>query len=186
VGRLTLITGGARSGKSRHAERLAAEAGGSITYVATMEAGDEDLARRIARHRERRPQAWTTVEAPLGVPDRLACLDPEATVLADCLSLWVSNELHRRVPGGGASPADWEAAIDAIVAETERIAEVQARRRGALIVVTNEVGWGIVPMGALSRAYRDALGLANQALAEAADTVVLVASGLPLVLKGAP
>jgi len=183
VGDIHLVTGGARSGKSRYAEMLAADSAREVVYIATMEPGDDELRARIARHRARRPSHWKTVEAALDVPGALASISGSATVLLDCLSLWVSNQLF-----ADSDPASWDTArfeqfIDRCVANAERLIAAQRGRAGPLIVVTNEVGFGIVPTDALSRYYRDALGLVNQALASAATHATLMVSGLSVRLR---
>lgn len=168
-GYLLLVTGGARSGKSRYAEEIALKSGGAHVYVATAQAGDNEMADRITRHRKRRGHRWQTIEAPLDlatVLDGHAC--PGSTVLVDCLTLWLSNLL--------ANDRDAEREIEGLV---ERF----ARTRGNVIVVTNEVGLGIVPDNPLARRFRDLAGFANQRVAAVANEVVFVACGLPLTLK---
>ena len=174
--RLTLVTGGARSGKSDHAERLALALGEAATYVATAEPLDAEMEARIARHREQRPDGWITIECPLAVSQ--AILDATtAVVLLDCLTLLASNlilDAESRAEAGEA----------ALRNEVGRLLEARTRRSGALIVVTNEVGLGVVPGTRLGRIYRDALGQANRMVASAADEVILMVSGIPLVVKG--
>lgn len=183
MGAIVFITGGARSGKSRHAEQLAAETGGAVVYVATMEPGDDELRGRIARHRQRRPAEWMTLEAPLDPAHALASAPAEGTVLLDCLSLWVSNQLFADGDPANWETARWERYVDQCVVNARVVIEAQEERTGPLITVTNEVGLGIVPMDALSRYYRDALGLVNQAFAAAASEATLMVSGLPVRLK---
>lgn len=163
---MSLILGGARSGKSRLAERWVEEAGGGI-YLATSEPGDAEMRARIAAHRARRGPTWTTIEAPLDIS---AVLRGHATqpVLVDCLTLWLSNLMHHDRP---VEPA------------TEDLIEAAGNRAAPLVLVSNEVGLGIVPDNALARAFRDAAGRMHQRLAEVADRVVFVAAGLPLFLK---
>jgi adenosyl cobinamide kinase/adenosyl cobinamide phosphate guanylyltransferase len=168
---LTLVTGGARSGKSDHAEHLAREAGGTVTFIATAEAGDEEMARRIARHRAQRPDGWRTVEAPADPAAAILAAEGSVVVL-DCVTLLVSNLLT----SGGE---------EAVLAQVDAILRARSAHAGSLIVVTNEVGLGIVPANALARLYRDVLGLANRIVAEAADTVVLMVSGIPVRVKSA-
>lgn len=167
---VTLVLGGARSGKSRHAESLVRAHPGPWTYLATAEALDGEMRDRIARHQEDRGEGWRTVEAPLDLPGALAAA-PTGPVLVDCLTLWLSNLML---------------ADQAVGVETGRLLDALAARPGPVVLVSNEVGWGIVPDNALARAFRDAAGRLNQAVAAAAGRVVLVAAGLPLTLKGGP
>ncbi len=170
---LTLVIGGARSGKSRHAEALVTAAPGPWTYIATADAFDDEMAARIADHRARRHGPWTTLDAPLGLPDAIVALPRDGgAVLVDCLTLWLSNLLL--------ADRDLPAAARALVAALETHA---ARTSRPLVVVSNEVGLGIVPENALARRFRDAQGRLNQEVAAIADQVVLVAAGLPLRLK---
>lgn len=169
--RRLLILGGARSGKSALAEQLAG-AHASRVYIATGAAGDKEMQERIALHRARRGPAWRTVEEPLDLAGALAGNDAEgAYLLVDCITLWLSNLM--------AAEGDVEAAV-------EELAGTLADLRGTVALVSNEVGLGIVPDNALARRFRDIAGRANQRLAVACDQVVLVAAGLPLVLKGPP
>lgn len=167
-----LVTGGARAGKSRFVLAEAEACPGPWVYVATAQALDADMARRIARHREERGPGWRTVEAPL-VPE--AGLDDRAAgaVVVDCLTLWVSNLLL------GPYAAD----LDGLDRRTAALAERLGAETRPVWVVSNEVGLGIVPADALSRAYRDALGRANQAVARVADRVTLMVAGCPLRVK---
>jgi adenosylcobinamide kinase/adenosylcobinamide-phosphate guanylyltransferase len=168
----TLVLGGARSGKSAFAqasaEALAAETGGRLVMVATAQAFDSEMAERIARHREDRGPAWTTLEAPADLADTLDGFGAGDVVVVDCLTLWLSNlMLYER---------DMAAAAEQLVA-------VVGRFEGALWLVSNEVGFGIVPDNALARRFRDEAGRLHQALARTADAVVLVVAGLTLRLK---
>lgn len=169
---LTLITGGARSGKSRFAEHLAALHQGTVLFLATAEARDDDMAARIARHQAGRPAHWRTLEEPLHVAHALAKAEPASLVLLDCVTLWVTNLLLRE----GTTWAQSKAELDALLA-WYRIRAVD------LIVVTNEVGLGIVPADPLSRTFRDWLGLFNQHIAAEADAVYLMVAGLPVEVK---
>ena len=167
---LIYVTGGARSGKSSFAERRAAALGGErVTYLATAQAFDAEMAERIARHRRERPAGWHTLEEPLSVPSVLEKV--QGVALLDCLSLWVSNLMLR-----GNSDEDILAAADALI-------EAQSRRGGPMIAVSNEVGFGIVPDNALARRYRDTLGRVNQRVAAASDEAWLLVSGLSVRLK---
>jgi adenosylcobinamide kinase/adenosylcobinamide-phosphate guanylyltransferase len=169
---ITLVLGGARAGKSAYAERLIAGALGprqAAIYIATAEAHDQEMAERIATHRARRGTSWETCEAPLELADtirRFARAD--RPILVDCLTLWVSNLLG--------------AARD-VGAETAGLIEVLQGAAGPVVLVSNEVGLGIVPDNALARAFRDHAGRLHQAVADIADRVVFVAAGLPLTLK---
>ena len=174
MGQLIYVTGGARSGKSRFAERRASELGQNelgqenVTYLATAQAFDKEMTLRIKRHRADRPTSWTTLEEPLDV---VMALDrsPHPVVLLDCLSLWISNLLL--------------AGHDDVVMLERVAALLEAAKDSALIVVSNEVGSGIVPDNALARRYRDVLGWANQQVAAAADEAYLLVSGLSVRLK---
>ncbi len=166
---LTLVTGGARSGKSAFAEQLAEANGEPVLFVATAEALDDDMRERIARHRASRPAGWQTLEEPLSVGVSLRARGVGGTVLLDCITLLVSNLLL---------------AGRAVLPEIEAIIAWQRATAADLIAVTNEVGLGVVPDNPLARRYCDELGLANQTLASAADRVILMVSGLPLQIKG--
>ena len=179
--RLELVLGGARSGKSRYAEARAAAAeaeGLAVVYVATAEAGDAEMAARIAHHRARRPSSWALAESPRDMAGTLRKLAaPDACLLVDCLTLWLSNLLCAAGP---------EASPDDVNFHSERAALLAALAElpGRIILVSNEVGWGIVPLGELSRRFCDEQGWLNQDIAALADRVTLVAAGLPLALKG--
>ena len=168
---ITLLTGGARSGKSALAVSIASARGGPVTFVATAEPRDEEMASRIARHRAGRPDGWVTVEEPVDLAGVVAASSPDACVVVDCLTLWISNLLER---GGG------RAEIEDRSLRTVRAA---ARREAPVIVVTNEVGSGIVPMHPDTRAYRDLLGTVNSAFARNAEHVILVVAGRAVPLS---
>jgi adenosylcobinamide kinase / adenosylcobinamide-phosphate guanylyltransferase len=184
MGETWFVTGGARSGKSAFAQRLAASTGREVTFIATLEPLDSEMEERIARHRAERPASWRTIEAPLDLRSPLDGVSDEACVLLDCCSLWVSNRLLRL----GESPASDElATLEAeLVGEIEAVLETQMRRDGPLIVVSNEVGSGVVPESALGRAYRDLLGRVNQRLAVSAERAWLLVAGRALELPPAP
>jgi len=177
---LILILGGARSGKSTHAEKLALELGGpDVLYIATAQAFDDEMRARIAAHRAQRPAGWRTLESPSLISAPLAeAIGPARVVLLDCLTLLASNAVLAL--GDEPTARTAEAAVDAEVA-----ALLAAYRAGGAtwIVVSNEVGLGLVPPYPLGRAYRDALGRANQRLAAAADRVLFMVAGLPLTVK---
>ena len=174
-GELILLLGGARAGKSAAAERLA-QAGRRVLFIATAEALDEEMVRRIAAHRARRPSAWDTLEEPLD-PGAAASpiLDRYDTVVLDCLTLWVNNLLLRHPDGSGAEAAILEA--------TGALLELTERSTATWIVISNEVGLGVVPPSPLGRTYRDALGRVNQLVAARANRVYLMVAGLTLELK---
>ena len=167
--RTALILGGARSGKSRHALRLAERSATERLYVATAAAGDEEMWRRIALHQTQRGAGWRTLETSTQVCEAIAAhAAPHRAMLVDCLTLWLANLMF--------AGADVGAAID-------RLAQAAAAARGPLIFVSNEIGMGLVPETSLGRDFRDWQGNANQRLAEVCDLVVFVAAGLPIRLK---
>ena len=163
TGQITFVLGGARSGKSRHAEALVQAAPPPWRYVATAQAWDAEMTARIADHQARRPPGWQTVESPL---ELAAALDTGLPVLVDCLTLWVSNLLLAD------QEPDWLALLDAL-----------DHRTACTVLVSNEVGLGIVPDNALARRFRDAAGVLHQLVAARADRVVLMVAGLPMVVK---
>lgn len=167
-GSLTFIVGGARSGKSRHAETLVAALPPPWIYIATAQAFDDEMAERIAVHRARRDGNWQTIEAPDGLETVLGTLPPGRPVLVDCLTLWLTNVML---------------AGQDVDAASHRLAEALGARRGPWFVVSNEVGWGIVPENALARQFRDAQGRLNQMIAKQADSVFAMFAGLPLRVK---
>lgn len=167
---LTFLTGGARSGKSTLAVRLARASGCPVVFVATGEARDQEFAERITQHRSERPAEWTLVEEPVELGRALARADEQACAVVDCLSLWVANLLAREV------------SEHAIVAAATGTAKAAADRDAPTIVVTNEVGCGVVPATRLGRQYRDVLGRVNRAFADAADDAALVVAGRMLRL----
>lgn len=168
---IVLITGGARSGKSRYAEERAARSGAKLLYLATAEPGDEEMARRIAEHRKRRGGRWLTVEEPLEVARVLAERQGKVDcAVVDCVTLWVSNLLIQR---GGEGIAQ---ATEGLIGELRRL-------DFNLYFVTNEVGWGIVPDNPLARQFRDLAGWVNQRLASIADEVFLMVAGAPMIVR---
>lgn len=167
---LIVLLGGARSGKSQLAQRLAGE---SATLIATAAALDEEMAERIRRHRAERPAGWTTVEETLDLGGALAGVEPDRPVVVDCLSLWTANLLE----------AGWDDA--AVEREAAEVAAAAAARPGTTIAVGNEVGLGVVPVSVLGRRYRDVLGRVNASWADAADRALLVVAGRTLELDRA-
>ncbi len=165
--RTRLVLGGARSGKSRHAQALAEACPGPRAFIATAQAFDAEMVERIARHRADRDADWRTIEAPLALPEAIAMADT-AVILVDCLTLWASNLLL----GDADTDEATAALLAALVATPARV-----------MLVSNEVGWGIVPDNALARRFRDVAGRINQRVAAAVDRVDLVVAGLAMRLK---
>lgn len=181
----TLVFGGARSGKSAYAERLAIGSGKEVVYIATARAGDGEMASRIQQHRRQRPAEWLTVEEPLALADAvLRHCAPGRLVLVDCLTLWLSNLMFS---DGADYPDVGEIALPPLFhQQRQQLLRALESVEGDLVLVSNEVGMGIVPYGAISRSFTDESGRLNQAVAAACDRVAFVAAGLPLMLKGAP
>lgn len=167
--KFTLVIGGARSGKSSFAEMLANATGRTRRYVATAQAWDDEMRTRIALHLDQRGPGWITIEAPLDLVGALANAQSDDVILVDCATLWLSNQLLG------------DANLDA---EASSLLAAIAACAAPLIIVSNEVGWSIVPDNALARRFRDAQGRLNQQMAAQADLVVAVMAGLPIVLKG--
>lgn len=168
---LTLLTGGVRSGKSRLAARLAAASDASVVVVATAEPRDDDMTERIRRHRDERPDGWETVEEPVDLTAAVAAAAPGSTLVVDCLTLWVANLVER-----GHDDAD-------VLARATEAARGAAGRPGATVVVTNEVGSGVIPENPLARRYADILGRVNVVWAEHAHRAYLVVAGRVLALQ---
>src|ERR1700744_4657406 len=162
---IILITGGARSGKSTRAEARVRALGGRPVYIATAEALDGEMRERIAKHRARRGSEWLERETPLELVEALLETDGGGVRLVDCLTLWLSNLMH--------AERDWEK-------EARLLVEALRRQKSPVVLVTNEVGLGIGPDNALARRFRDAAGMLNQMVAEAADEVEFVVAGLPM------
>ncbi len=174
---MTLVLGGARSGKSTHAEELATRTLHGATphpavYIATAEAGDVEMATRIMAHRARRGVGWTTIEEPLKLAEALEAADAhDQPVLVDCLTLWLSNLMH--------AEADVDEATDDLMRSLDG-------HRSPVVFVSNELGLGLVPETPLGRSFRDAMGRMNMRVAERANRVIFMAAGLPLVMKDRP
>lgn len=170
---VTLVLGGARSGKSRYAERLASKAT-AVTYIATAHACDAEMEAKIRRHREDRPKEWRTVEEPLEIDRAITQSAAESNyIVVDCLTIFTANLLH----ASGDNPAAMQLHIDRLIAALKSCA-------CPIVLVSNEVGSGVVPAYPLGRRYRDLLGRINQQVAASADHVLLMVAGLPLALKG--
>jgi adenosylcobinamide kinase / adenosylcobinamide-phosphate guanylyltransferase len=167
----TVLLGGARSGKSMMSVRMASASGRPVVMVATAEPRDDEMTERIRRHRDARPESWTTVEEPLAVASAIGELGGDTCVILDCLSLWVSNLLET------------DATDEAITDDAEHVARTLAQRPGPGVVVSNEVGLGIVPMNALARRYRDVLGRVNAVFVENGARAYFVVAGMALPLE---
>lgn len=168
--RITLVLGGARSGKSRHAEMLAAPHKQRV-YLATAEIIDAEMRERVDLHRAQRGKGWRTLEVPLDLVAALRDADrPNGFILVECITIWINNLIYHDKD---------------VAAEVKRLCDALPKLKGRIVLVSNEVGLGIVPDNALARRFRDEAGRANQALAQAADEVLFVAAGLPMVLKSA-
>ncbi len=165
---LTLVLGGARSGKSRHAEALIEALPAPWTYIATAQAYDDEMRQRIAEHRARRPSGWETVDAPLALAEAIEARPAGRPILVDCLTLWLTNLIL--------AERDTAAACEALIAACKRVS-------APLVLVGNEVGLGIVPENALARRFRDEAGRLHQALAARAARVVFMVAGLPMRVK---
>lgn len=168
----SLILGGARSGKSALAERIAMQSGREVVYIATAQAGDDEMSARIAHHRARRPSHWRSVEEPLSLADALRRhARDDRCLLVDCLTLWLSNLLAHADDGR-------------FIRERTALLNAMPTLAGEIVLVSNEVGLGVVPMGELTRRFVDEAGRLHQSLARDCDRVLFVAAGLPLALKG--
>ena len=165
---IILVTGGARSGKSALAERLAQSCGNKVIYIATSEPFDDEMQSRIDRHRARRDAGWRTVDAPLELPDMLVQTDGDAPRLVDCLTMWLNNLIYHNRD---------------VADEVDRLVEVISEQQADLVMVTNEIGSGLVPQTAEARKFRDLAGELNQMVAQAASQVYLSVSGIPVKIK---
>jgi adenosylcobinamide kinase / adenosylcobinamide-phosphate guanylyltransferase len=176
---LTLILGGARSGKTRYAQEQARQIGGDVLYVATAEAGDEEMRMRIEAHRAARPAEWRTLEAALQVGETLMLNQVRAqVVIMDCITLLVSN-----VVVSFAENAPFDDVKQKVQAEIDALLKAHSNLGGQWFVVSNEVGLGLVPPYPMGRVYRDLLGWANQTLARSADCVIFMVAGIPMIVK---
>lgn len=170
-----LISGGSRSGKSRYAEQLAVQHGGPVTYIATAEVRDEEFAERVRQHRLQRPEHWHVLEAERGLAELVLGHDQEdGLLLVDCLGMWLMRFFR----------SDDQFDEMDFVQERQWLLEAIAAVQGQLLLVSNEIGWGVIPMSSVARRYGDLLGRLNQDIAARCQHVTLVACGLPLALKG--
>ncbi|MGE3366949.1 MAG: bifunctional adenosylcobinamide kinase/adenosylcobinamide-phosphate guanylyltransferase [Rhizobiaceae bacterium] len=165
---MTFLLGGARSGKSAHAERLVVDLPAPWIYIATAQAFDDEMRERIGLHQSRRGAGWQTIDAPFKLVEALQAVETDMPVLVDCLTLWLSNHML---------------AEHDLTTECDRLAHVLEKPRGPWFVVSNEVGLGIVPDNALARRFRDEAGRLNQRIAAVADTVLFMTAGLPIKVK---
>ena len=177
--KITLVLGGARSGKSSHAQSLAAATGGPVTFLATAQALDEEMSARIRKHRAERPAGWVTLEIPCDLAVHISQIKSEVVIL-DCVTLLVSNLLMQFVKDDRVEEAPF---IQAVKKEMEDLIAAIHEQKQEWFIVSNELGLGLVPPYQMGRVYRDALGWANQRLAREADQVLFMVAGIPMVVK---
>jgi adenosylcobinamide kinase/adenosylcobinamide-phosphate guanylyltransferase len=179
--KVTLVTGGARSGKSTYAQEMAMKAGLPVLFVATAEAGDEDMRKRIEEHKKSRPADWVTLEATSNIGNRIAeNIGKARLVIIDCLTLLINNIFMQYD-----ETTDTDIAEKGVMTEIEELIDCMERTEADFVIVTNETGLGIVPADRVSRLYRDMLGRANQRLAQHADDVYMLIAGIPVAIKKA-
>lgn len=179
LNQITLILGGARSGKSSHAQKLAEAIGASVTYLATAEALDDEMSRRIQTHRAERPSGWETLEVPHNIATHVPQIRTDVVIL-DCITLLMTNLMMQYVQN---DLVDEELFMSAVHKEIDGLVGQLRERKQAWIIISNEVGLGLVPAYQMGRVYRDAIGWANQRLAREADTVLFMMAGIPMVVK---
>lgn len=179
MGKITLVLGGARSGKSSYAQSLAEATGKSVTFIATAQALDEEMSARIQKHRAARPSAWETLEIPLEIAAHVQQVKSDVVIL-DCITLLVNNLLMRFVKDDLVDEAPFMQAIQKEI--TELVAAISEQKQ-TWMIISNEVGLGLVPAYQMGRVYRDVLGWANQRLAREADKVIFMVAGIPMVIK---
>lgn len=183
--KLILVTGGARSGKSIYAEKLAREQGEKVVYLATAAALDSEMKERIKVHQAARPSSWLTLEETLEVVEALKKVPPETeVVLMDCITFWVSNLMLEKAGSQEPSGERVKSLEEELILEGKKLVEELGKRKWTVIVVSNELGLGVVPEFVLGRIFRDAVGKVNQMLARAADEVYFLVSGIPMKIKG--
>lgn len=176
INNITLVLGGARSGKSSYAEKLAMESGLPVTYIATAQVYDNEFKARVQHHKDRRPASWALVEEPHRIAQTLSRLaQPNQCLIVDCLTVWLAQWICADC--NPPKDSNW-------LLEREAFLKLLPTFSGAIILVSNEVGMGIVPLGEINRQFQDQQGRLNQAVAEIANSVVFIAAGLPLKLKG--
>ena len=181
--RNTLIIGGARSGKSNYAQELALKFPQPVLFVATAEAGDEEMRQRIEEHKKVRPSKWRTLEVTTHVGDRIRQeIEAMQTVIVDCITLLVNNIFNRYLNSSG-EPSDASLIEKEVIAEISALVDCISQVNARFIIVTNEVGLGLVPVNRMNRLYRDLLGRANQILAQHTDEIYLMIAGLPVKIK---
>jgi adenosylcobinamide kinase / adenosylcobinamide-phosphate guanylyltransferase len=177
---ITLILGGARSGKSAYAQKFAEESGKSVTFLATAQAFDEEMSARIQKHKSERPNDWQTLELPFGIASHVKDIKSEVIIL-DCITLLASNLMMQFVKD---DLVEEELFMQAIRKETEELLSAIHETNRHWVIVSNEVGLGLVPPYQMGRVYRDGLGWANQRLAHEVDKVIFMVAGIPMVVKG--
>ena len=180
MSQITLILGGARSGKSSHALWLAEESRKPVTFIATAQAYDEEMSARIQKHKSERPANWETLELPLHITPMVSQIKSDVVIL-DCVTLWVTNLLMQYVKDDLVDEIPF---MQAAQAETEALLAAIQKSKQEWLIISNEVGLGLVPPYQMGRVYRDALGWVNQRLAQEADTVILMVAGIPMMVKG--
>lgn len=180
MGRMTLILGGARSGKSSHALKLAEESRKSVTFIATAQAYDDEMSARIQKHKAERPGGWETLELPLNIAPSVSQITSNVVIL-DCVTLWMTNLLMQYVKDDLVDEVPFMLAAQT---ETESLLAAIHITNQEWLIVSNEVGLGLVPPYQMGRVYRDGLGWANQRLAQAADKVIFMVAGIPMTVKG--
>lgn len=179
--KLILVLGGARSGKSSFAEKVASDISNNVTYVATAAVLDSEMARRIQNHKNNRPKHWHTIEETIELISVIEKIkNNETVILIDCLTLWLSNMLLNSIPASGIA---WPEKESYILKKVKQLTIASKHTSGTVIIVSNEVSLGLVPDNRLGRSFRDVTGLANQIIAKHADKVYLLAAGIPLELK---
>lgn len=179
MGSITFILGGARSGKSSHALRLAEETERSVTFLATAQALDEEMSTRIRKHRAERPAHWDTLEVPFDIASRIGKIQTDVVIL-DCITLLVTNLMMQYVKE---DLVDEEPYMHAVQKEINELAAILREKNRDWLIISNEVGLGLVPPYQMGRVYRDTLGWANQQLARAADKVIFMVAGIPTTIK---